>query len=148
MLFTQSSNAAYLLVETDCGFPTPLTFPLMGVQFRHTLRVSREIALTVPDNQRQLGECILFPAPPLGWACSSFQCLTQPLVYCTSAALKPFLERPFRESSHSFLQLLAVSVNTFTFQKRKNNRRAFIDHRPALFDLKSSITFLLSVSPP
>ena len=51
MFFTQCTNAVYLLVETDCVFATPLTFPCMGVTFRHTLRVSREISLTVPDHQ-------------------------------------------------------------------------------------------------
>ena len=113
-----------LLIETGCVFAAPLTFPFLSAMFCHTLRVSRELSLTVPDHQRQLGKCILFPAPPVGWACSSFQCLTQPFVYCSSAALKPFLERSFRQSSHSFRQRLAVNANTYHY--RKNHRRAFL----------------------
>ena len=75
-----SRNARMLLIsllKTYCVFAAPLTFPLMGVKFRQTLRVRREFSL--------LRECTLFPAPPVGWACSSFQCLTQPFVCCTSA---------------------------------------------------------------
>ena len=52
MRFAQCTNATYLLVGTDCVLTAPLTFPLLGVMFRHTLRVSREISLTVPDHQR------------------------------------------------------------------------------------------------
>ena len=38
----------------------PLTFPLVSVQFRHTLRVCREVSLTVSDDQRELGECVIY----------------------------------------------------------------------------------------
>ena len=67
---TSFSRTARMLltpfVETDCVFAAPLTFPFMGVKFRHTLRVSREISLTMPDNQQQLGECMLFPRTTCG----------------------------------------------------------------------------------
>ena len=44
-------DAAYLLVEANCVFAAPLAFPLLAVMIRHTLRVSRDISLTVPDHQ-------------------------------------------------------------------------------------------------
>ena len=77
-LFTQCTNAACLFVGTSGVFAAPPTFPFIGVKFRHTLRVSRGFSLAVPDNQRWLGQCTLFPAPLVCWACSSFQCLDQP----------------------------------------------------------------------
>ena len=41
----QCTNASHLLVETDCVFTAPRTFPFLGVMFRHTLRVNREMSL-------------------------------------------------------------------------------------------------------
>ena len=51
----------------------PLTFPFFGIVLGHTLRVGREVALVVTDDQRQIRECIFFPTPSVGWACASFQ---------------------------------------------------------------------------
>ena len=102
VFFTQCTYAVYFFAETDGVFVLPLTFPFLSVQFRNTLRVCREISLPVSNDQRELRECVLFPTPPVGWACPSFQCLAQPLVRCTSAAFQPFLERTLRQSPHSF----------------------------------------------
>ena len=53
MHFAWCTNATCLL-ETDCVFTAPLTFPLLGAMFRRTLRVSREISLTVPDDHQRV----------------------------------------------------------------------------------------------
>ena len=51
-LFPQSTYTAHFFYETDGVFAAPLTFPLVGIQFRHRLRVCREVSLTVSDKQR------------------------------------------------------------------------------------------------
>ena len=50
------------MVEPNRAFTAPLTFPCLGVILRHTLRISRESSLAVPDHQRQVGECIFCSA--------------------------------------------------------------------------------------
>ena len=50
--FAKCTNATYLLVETDCVFTAPRTFPFLSVMFCHTLPISRDISLTVSDHQR------------------------------------------------------------------------------------------------
>ena len=127
---TCASRSARMLSLLNPIVPSPLhsRFPFQGVILRHTLQVRREIPLTVPDNQRQLGECFLF----VGRTCSFFQSLAQPFVRCTSAAFQPLLERTLSQSPHLFRWHLALSTDTFTFQKREDDRRALVDNRPAL----------------
>ena len=48
------TNTANFLVETDCVFIAPLTFPFFGKVPSHTLRVGREVALIVSDDQRRV----------------------------------------------------------------------------------------------
>ena len=67
------TNTASFFVKTDCVLIEPLTFPFLGIVLSHTLRVGREVALVVTDDQRQIRECIFFPTPPVGLACASFQ---------------------------------------------------------------------------
>ena len=67
------TNTASLFVKTNCVLIAPLTFPFLGIVLSHTLRVGREVALVVTDDQRQIRECIFFPTPSVGWACASFQ---------------------------------------------------------------------------
>ena len=89
------SNTASFFVKTIFVLISPLTFPFFGIVLGHTLRVGREVALVVTDDQRQIRECIFFPTPSVGWACASLQRLASPFVCCTSAVLKSFLERSF-----------------------------------------------------
>ena len=89
---------------------------IAGRNVRHTLRISRDNSLTVPDHQQYVGECIFFSAPPVVNACSSFQCVAQPCVQCLSTAFEPCLERTLRQSTHSFRQRLTVATVAFTFQ--------------------------------
>ena len=141
-----SRNARILpvsLLKPMASSLSPLAFPVLSVQFRNTLRVCRDISLPVPDDQRELRECVLFPTQPVGWTCPTFQCLAQPLVRCTSATLQPFLKRPLSQTPHTFRQHLARSTDTFTSQRREDDRRALVDNRLKLLWVKSSITFLL-----
>ena len=62
MHFALCTNASFLLVETVCIFTAQLTFPLLGVMFRHTLR-----ALTVPGSTFQ---CLPF----VYWLVVTFPC--------------------------------------------------------------------------
>ena len=71
MSSTRGTNTVYFFDEADCIFASQLTFQFLSVQFRFTLRVCREVSLTVSDDQRELGECVLFPTPPVGWTCTS-----------------------------------------------------------------------------
>ena len=127
MLYT-----VFFFAETDGVFALPLAFPFLSVQFRNTLRVCREISLPVSDDQRELRECVLFPTPPVGWTCTTLQCLAQPFVRCTSAAFQPFLEHPLSQTPHTFRWHLAWSTDTFTFQKREDDRRTLVDNRLTL----------------
>ena len=43
-VFTQGTYTVYFFDETDGVFASPLTFPLVSVQFRCTLRVCREVS--------------------------------------------------------------------------------------------------------
>ena len=67
------TNTAGFFVKADCVLIAPLTFPFLGIVLSHTLRVGREVALVVANDQRQIRECIFFPTPPVGRACASFQ---------------------------------------------------------------------------
>ena len=69
-------------------------------------------------------------------------------MYCSPTAFKPCLEHSFRQSSHSFRQRLAVNAKSFAFCRYRtiDELSSTTDLRSS--ELKSSITLLLSVSPP
>ena len=68
------------LVKRASIITAQFTFPFLGVVFRHTLRICRENPLTVPDDQRQIGESVFFRTPSVSWNRTSFQCMAQPFV--------------------------------------------------------------------
>ena len=66
MFDSKITNTASFFVKTNFVHIAPRTFPFFGIVLGHTLRVGREVALVVADDQRQIRESILFPTPPVG----------------------------------------------------------------------------------
>ena len=103
-----SRKARRLLIffdETDGVFASPLTFPLVSVQFRHTLRVCREVSLTVSDDQRELGGVLLLSHTTCG--------LDLPLLPMLGTAIcalhVSYIQAPFGAHAQTIASLVPIA---------------------------------------
>ena len=137
----------YFFDETDGVFAAPLTFPLVSIQFRHTLRVCREVSLTVSDNQ-----AVALGVHPLSHTTCGLDLL---LLSMLGSAICAWHVCCIRALFGAHVQTIVSHVpiafgneHRHIHVSKEKGRSTSLHRQQTCALLKSSITFLPSVSPP